>query len=207
MKGVGMLAHGGGTRAFHLHNHLLFAREPDPDLEFHDAQGTEPSQVFGSPEKSPNRSSRVGALILVLLLVVIAGGTYLASDPGFILDLIGQGAPSAPPSAPPVVEPGERAPVAEPSAPVPAPLLEPSAVPAPLFSEGQQVTINQALVSSMGTASLSVDAQGTRLGPSVRPGAALTVLDAELQNNIWIYSVRTEEGATGWISEMRLTPK
>jgi hypothetical protein len=54
---------------------------------------------------------------------------------------------------------------------------------------------------------LSADAEGTRPGPTVRAGSTLTVLDAELQNTGWIYSVRADGGAKGWIAETRLAGK
>ncbi len=38
----------------------------------------------------------------------------------------------------------------------------------------------------------------------LRPGAIVTVLDGELLNNAWVYSVRTQEGEKGWIPERRL---
>jgi hypothetical protein len=32
-------------------------------------------------------------------------------------------------------------------------------------------------------------------------------LDAELRNNSWVYLVRTDEGAKGWIAETQLAAK
>ncbi|WP_447977210.1 hypothetical protein [Candidatus Nitrospira bockiana] len=37
--------------------------------------------------------------------------------------------------------------------------------------------------------------------------STLTVLDAELQNDGWIYLVRTETGEKGWIGETHLSAK
>jgi hypothetical protein len=54
---------------------------------------------------------------------------------------------------------------------------------------------------------LTADSAGTRLGPMVRPGTSVRVLDGELQNNAWIYSVRTPDGQQGWLPEARLQAK
>ena len=42
---------------------------------------------------------------------------------------------------------------------------------------------------------------------SFRPGVTLTILDGDLQPGGWVYSVRTDEGMKGWISEKRLRLK
>ena len=55
---------------------------------------------------------------------------------------------------------------------------------------------------------LTADSAGTKPGPATaKPGSALKVLDADLQNNAWVYSVRTQQGATGWIAGKNLRAK
>ncbi len=189
---------------------LSFAREPEPEFEKDD--GPDEPVVLGSPEPS-TKPPRLRPWILVLLLLMVAGGTYLASDPSLVLDLIGQGPPSAPsPVPPPTVAqpPAEIAPSPPPAPESPTsglPVIFPPApanVPTPLFSEGQRVTVKPDSSSPTGSISLTSDAEGTRPGPTIRTGSTLTVLDAELQNNVWIYSVRAETGVRGWVAENRL---
>jgi hypothetical protein len=188
----------------------FFAREPEPDFQLQDTadsskelSGLEPTQ------KNPNRPPRLRPWILVLLLVTVAVGTYFASDPSTLLDLVGLGPPSPgppQPATPPATEPADI-PAPAPSSPSPPQAAESTSVPTPLFGEGQLVTVRADSASPGGSVALTGDAEGTRPGTSVRIGAPLTVLDAELENNTWIYSVRTEEGMTGWIAERRLTSK
>ena len=55
---------------------------------------------------------------------------------------------------------------------------------------------------------LTADSAGTKPGPATaKPGSALKVLNADLHNNAWVYSVRTQQGATGWIAEKNLRAK
>jgi hypothetical protein len=54
---------------------------------------------------------------------------------------------------------------------------------------------------------LFADSSSSKPGPIVRPGVALTVLDGDLQLGGWMYLVRTDEGAKGWVSEKRLRLK
>ncbi|MDE3118589.1 MAG: SH3 domain-containing protein, partial [Nitrospirota bacterium] len=77
----------------------------------------------------------------------------------------------------------------------------------PLFSEGQQVLILADPDKPTGPVSLMADASSNRPGPTVAPNATATVQDGELRNNGWIYSIRTAQGATGWVSEKQLRAK
>jgi hypothetical protein len=77
----------------------------------------------------------------------------------------------------------------------------------PLFGEGQQATVLADTFAPNAPIFLTMDVAGTRAGPTVRPGSTVTVLDGELHNNMWVYSVLTEEGARGWIAERRLKAK
>jgi hypothetical protein len=115
--------------------------------------------------------------------------------------------PSAPPAnAPAMPPPAPKTAAPAPLAPAPATTVAkgaPSLVPTPAFGEGQRVTVKQDPGSPAGIG-LSLDSAGVRPGPLVRTGAILTVLDAELQNTTWIYSVKAEDGTRGWISEKHL---
>ncbi len=76
-----------------------------------------------------------------------------------------------------------------------------------MFSEGQKVTTTMDETAPGGSSPLFADASGSKPGPVVRFGATLTVLDGDLQPNGWMYQVRTDEGAKGWVSEKRLRLK
>jgi hypothetical protein len=54
---------------------------------------------------------------------------------------------------------------------------------------------------------LSLDAEGSRLGPAVPPGTVLTILDGDLQGSGWVYSVRSDFGTKGWLAEKQLKLK
>jgi hypothetical protein len=137
---------------------------------------------------------------------------------------------TAPPVAPPPT-PMTAAPAEPPSAsePVPAPSTSggappsPSAMPpsavtpgmaptapavtSPMFAEGQKVTAIGNPTAPAETIPLSLDPAGTKPGPVVRPGVTLSVLDGDLQPAGWVYSVRTDDGVKGWITEKRLRMK
>jgi len=206
---------------------ILFAKEPDLDLE--DLEFEEPQKpLLKSPTPRKPRGKR--ALLLLLLLIVIAGGAYLSSDPALLMELIGQVTGSLPPtaSAPipprapaapavtppmptaapptPTVAPPTPAVAAPPPAPPPVPPPA-SGPPGPLFAEGQRVLVFADPALPPGPVSLTIEAGGTRTSFTIRPGATVTVVDGELRNNRWVYAVRTEDGAQGWIEEKRLKPK
>jgi hypothetical protein len=77
----------------------------------------------------------------------------------------------------------------------------------PMFSEGQKVTVTGDQVAPGGTIPLFADPTGIKPGPLVRLGVSLTVMDGDLQPSGWMYLVRTDEGAKGWVSEKRLRLK
>ncbi|HEY5626809.1 MAG TPA: hypothetical protein VIR79_02590, partial [Nitrospira sp.] len=189
-----------------------------------------------SPMKPSKKPSGGRPLLWVLLLALVGGIGYIALEPEQVMDwlapFIGETAPveqppiamrpkpTAPPPttsagqpAPDLSTPAPTAPAA--SAPIPsapAPTMAPLApaanpVSSPMFGEGQNVTVigNPAIPSEM--ISLTMDPAGAKPGPSVRAGVTLTVLDGSLQPNGWVYSVKTEDGAKGWIGEKRLRLK
>ena len=87
------------------------------------------------------------------------------------------------------------------------PAEAPSVSPAPLFGEGQRVTVVLDPSSPGDSITLTLDAAGTRPGSTIRPGITLIVLDGELYHNNWVYAVRTEDGSKGWVAENRLRLK
>jgi hypothetical protein len=54
---------------------------------------------------------------------------------------------------------------------------------------------------------LAQDAEGTKPGPAIPPGTALTILDGDLQAGGWVYSVRSDFGTKGWLAEKQLKLK
>jgi hypothetical protein len=112
--------------------------------------------------------------------------------------------PTAPPAAaitpvaPAVTPPPQTA--AKPGAPV---VLSSE----PMFSEGQKVTVTGDNKAPDGDISLYAESSSNKPGPIVRLGVSLTVMDGDLQPGGWVYLVRTDEGAMGWVSEKRLRLK
>jgi hypothetical protein len=76
-----------------------------------------------------------------------------------------------------------------------------------MFSEGQKVTVTVDETAPGGTIQLFADSLSSKPGPIVRPGVTLAVLDGDLQPGGWVYLVRTDEGAKGWVAEKRLRLK
>ena len=129
-------------------------------------------------------------------------------------------------STPMTATPPPASPMASAPAPVGAPVA-PSATPAPpvmptspamatppapaslspMFGEGQRVTVAVDPALAGGMIALSQDPAGAKPGPAVRPGTGLTILDGDLQQNGWVYSVRSDDGVKGWITEKRLRLK
>lgn len=192
---------------------LLFAKEPEPDMDLKlDERGagqTQPSP-FGSP--GPQKPPRLRILILILFLLIVAGGAYVAMDPDLLMKLIGQERSIPAPPTPPVTT---HRPALSPPSPPPRTtdaeesnaIAPPGTVPDPAFREGQHVFVVENPDSPATAPSLSQDTAGTIPGPIVRRAGTLLILDAELHNNTWVYLIRTEEGAKGWIAETQLAAK
>jgi len=102
---------------------LLFARQPEPDLEFTEEELEQTSNIrSSSPMKPPkNKKSGGSPLLWLLLLVLIGGGAYLAMDPDMAMELMG----------PILGETSEQEPLPPPIArkPVPSPAPIPAAPP------------------------------------------------------------------------------
>ena len=188
---------------------LLFAREPESDLPLH---VTEPSTAPGTPSSpTPQKPPRLRILVLIVLLLVVAGGAYIAMDPELVMKLMGEDQPVPPaPARTPA-----RSPVApSPSPPEPTAEMEPtpsvplpSIVPSPLFGEGQHVIAVLNPRTPTAPLLLNQDSARTLPGPSVKSTDTLVVLDAELQGQSWVYFVRNDEGAKGWVAEKQLAAK
>ncbi len=128
-----------------------------------------------------------------------------------------QAAASSPPPAAPVEAPQATVPTTAPaSVPAPpstppsppvAPVVPITASPTPLFSEGQRVSVRPNPTAPAEKVSLTLDAEGTRPGPAIPPGTALTILDGDLQGNGWVYAVRSDYGTKGWLAEKQLKLK
>lgn len=242
---------------------LLFARQPEPDLEFTEEELEQTTNIrSSSPMKSPKKSGG-RPFLWILLLVLIGGGAYVAMEPELVTDLVGpllgespeppptiavqprQVTPQAPnvppsqpgpataaPAAPQFQTPQATAPATEqspsiPSASVPAPTtpvptptpaataqptpaetVSPlSASPAPLFGEGQRVTLLPNPAAPREKVALKQDASGINPGPAVPAGTAFTILDGELQDTGWLYYVRSDYGTKGWLEEKQLRLK
>ena len=82
-----------------------------------------------------------------------------------------------------------------------------TAVPIPVFREGQEVQLVQKAGQNTLSATLLNDASGRKPGPSVRMAETLIVLDGEMVGRDWVYQVRTQSGATGWVLEKSLKNK
>jgi len=226
---------------------LLFARQPEPDLEFTEEELDQTIATKARSPLPPRKKSGGGSRILWILLLVLVGGiAYVSMEPEMMTEwlspYLGESTPppiamkpkplapapvappvpapqtapspsdeaSAPlapatapatavaPTAPAVVPPTQAA--AKPSAPVVPPLD-------PMFSEGQKVTVTTDEMAPGGSIPLFADSSSSKPGPIVRPGVSLTVMDGDLQPSGWMYLVRTDEGAKGWVSEKRLRLK
>lgn len=116
---------------------LLFARQPEPDLEFTEEELEQTTNVRSSSPMKPPKKSGGRPLLWILLLLLIGGGAYVAMEPEMILDLLGPllGESPMPSQQPPVaVKPGPSAPApvtpgAQQGSPMPSPV--PPAVPTP----------------------------------------------------------------------------
>ncbi len=194
---------------------LFFAREVEPDLDFEeDLDDLEDSSPGSYSPKDPRKKSGGRLVVYILLALIAAGGGYWAWDPEGAMELVAPllGESQAPPT---LAQPPPKAPARV--SPTPGGQTSPSpatpvgqaaaAIPSPQFEEGQHVSVILDPAAPGGSLSLSTDPAGTRPGPTVPPGAVLVVLDGALQNNTWVYSVRTQGGARGWIAEKRLVAK
>ena len=72
-------------------SHLLFAKEPEPDVDLElQEPGTAQNQPSHLAAPAPQKPPRLRILILIILLLVVAGGAYFAMDPELVMKLTGQ---------------------------------------------------------------------------------------------------------------------
>jgi hypothetical protein len=202
---------------------LLFARQPEPDLEFTEEDLADAAPQSAPPAKSPKPSNK-RPILWLLLLALLGGLAYVAMDPDMVMQVIepylgDQEAPEA------GSDPSRRTTATAPTAPDPPPTPQPetgpsgsalpptqadpgsassATPPGPLFAEGQKVSVVPDVANPDRPVVLFADAARTRPGPTVAPGSSLTVLDGELQRSGWIYSVSTGDGRHGWVAEKHL---
>src|SRR5574341_639125 len=211
---------------------LLFARQPEPDLEFTEEELEQTTTMRPMSPKKPSKKSGGGRpMMWVLLLALVGGVAYVAMEPEMLTEwlntILGENSPlpgpppramtpkpqppvataPAPEPAPTVAVPAPPAPAMTPPAAEPAPTVPPATMVAPMFAEGQKVTVTADPMTPGEGIPLFLDSSGGKPGLIVKPGVTLTVLDGELQGNSWVYSVRTDEGTKGWVPEKRLRLK
>ncbi len=223
---------------------LLFARQPEPDLEFTEEELDQTITTKARSPLNPHKRSGGGGrpALWILLLILVGGITYVATMEPEMLEewlspYLGESTPPPAmtmkpnPSAQARVSPPAPTPQAAPSpndaasgtspavapttpaavVPPPQPATRPTAPVAPsldpMFSEGQKVTVTTDNTAPGGNIQLFADSTSSSPGPIVRPGASLTIIDGDLQSGGWVYLVRTDEGAKGWVSEKRLRLK
>jgi hypothetical protein len=116
---------------------------------------------------------------------------------------------TTPVPTPPIPQPmpTASAPIQAPPSPASPPVAPITASPTPLFSEGQRVSLLADPTNPGGKVVLAQDAEGTKPGPAIPPGTALTILDGDLQTNGWVYAVRSDFGTKGWLVETQLKLK
>ena len=226
---------------------ILFARQPEPDLEFTEEELDQTITTKGRSPLNPRKKPSGGSPVLWILLLALVGGiAYVSMEPELITEWLGPylGEPPPPPvtmkpkplAPAPMAQPGSTpqsapspsnmapapsapatppATAVAPAAPGVAPPPQTAAKPAapvapsldPIFSEGQKVTVTTDNTAPDGNIQLYADSSGGKPGPIVRPGVSLTIMDGDLQPAGWMYLVRTDEGAKGWVSEKRLRLK
>lgn len=216
---------GAGVPAFanpFMNWNLIFARQPEPDLEFTEEDLEDAAPQPSPSMKSPKPSNKRPVLWMVLLLV-LGGIAYVAMDPDLVMralePYLGEGeVKSVPPMAPPQAKsvPSTPAlsaaideqPAAPPAASIP-PAQEQATAPSversgPLFAEGQRVMAVPDPSRPGAPIALFLDSSGTQPGPAVPASTTLTVIDGELQNAAWFYAVATNDGLKGWVAEKHL---
>jgi hypothetical protein len=226
---------------------ILFARQPEPDLEFTEEELDQTIATKSRGPMNPRKKSGGGSPILWILLLALVGGiAFVSMEPDMLTEWLSPyleestpppmamkpkpslPAPVVAPAPAPKAAPGpsngtsapltrETSPAAAvpPTAPAVVPLPQAAARPTapiapsldPMFSEGQKVTVTVNDTAPGGNIPLFADSSSSKPGPTISPGISLTIMDGDLQPGGWMYWVRTDDGATGWVSEKRLRLK
>ncbi len=170
---------------------LLFAQDNDEDLEFDDE-----FEDFDDPRYKPPRRRWFRVILLILLAI---GIWYVVTDPerrSFIIRMM-----------PDTVRTALDLQTEDPAPQRDRNVSPPSNVPPiPAFHEGQRVTV--ALKEGrQARFRLGDEAGEKRLGPVVKTGDVLTIIDGSLIKKQWRYFVQTKSGESGWFKEMYLQPQ
>ena len=221
---------------FALTLHFARQPEPDLEFTEEELDQTITTKTRG-PMTPPKKSGGGRPILWVLLLALVGGLAYVATMEPEMLEewlspYLGEStpppvamipkplapAPVAPPTPAPQAAPSPSneasAPLAPPASPASAIAPQPQTAASPvvtsldpMFSEGQKVAVTTDDMTAGGSIPLFADSSSSKPGPIVRPGVSLTVMDGDLQPGGWMYLVRTDEGAKGWVSEKRLRLK
>lgn len=172
---------------------LFFARDIDQDFDFDDDL-----EDFDDPRQKPPR--RWFTFILIILIILLAVGTwYVMTDPALRSSVTHMAA-----TALATLDSLTEDPVPQPDRPVPPPTPEVPTVPA--FHEGQRVTV-ASREGRQARFRLRNGAEGEQVGPVVKTGDGLTILDGSLIKKRWVYLVQTQAGDSGWIKDTYLQPQ
>lgn len=170
---------------------LLFAQDNDQDLEFDDGL-----EDFDAPRHRPPRRR----WFLIFLLILLGIGTwYVVTDPerrSFMIRMASDTMHA-------VLDIRTEDPTPQRDRNVSPPSYVP---PMPAFHEGQRVTV--ALKEGrQARFRLGDEAGEKQLGPVVKTGDVLTIIDGSLIEKQWRCFVQTETGDSGWIKERYLQPQ
>jgi len=154
----------------------------DRDLDFDDDL-----DEFDDPRQKPPRR-----WLTFILIILLAGGTwYVLTEPELRSSVMQMVATVR----------GALDSLAEDPVPQPGPKVQPpvpEVPPVPAFHEGQLVTV-ALREGHQARFRLRNAAEGEQVGPLVKTGDALTVLDGSLIKKRWVYFVQTPSEDSGWI--------
>ncbi len=153
---------------------VLFAQEPDKDLEFDEGLEEDDLNQSRPPSRKP-------LLWIIVLLLLIGGVAYWALNSNTFMPQ----ATSTDTAAITRNQDGHQS---------------QAGMTPPTFHENQEVS----LTDTLGRSLLMGDPANTTPGPIVKPGEPLTILDGAYQPTGWVYQVQTPTGKTGWISAEKL---
>lgn len=155
---------------------ILFAREPEPDLDLDEMDNPDKTADPDSSPDEPEKPSGQRPLLWVLLAVVAIGGGYLAMNPDLVMDMMGQGTEAVPTPVPPPATPAKPAtnPPAPSASDSPAALVTPApsepATASPVPSAPQAVP---SAPLSTPTAPVTPPTQVTKASPAPPPPVSI----------------------------------
>jgi len=168
---------------------VLFAKEPEEDLEFD--EGLEDDDL-GQPQPPSRRP-----LLWILILIIAAGVGYWFLNPDWssMIRKVTVSTSKSPVTISPLPSKEKKSPITS------------FSIPSPHFQEGQHVFWKDTPGKSSGLSRLSRDPTGNQQGPLVKKDEPLTIVDGEVVNQKWAYLVRTQSGKKGWVAEQQLRSK